>query len=102
MQTVIVLFNLKPGVSREDYEAWARGSDLPVVNALDSVERFEVLKSRGLLMGEGQSPYAYFEIIRIKDMQAFAKDLNDPAVQAGAAQFQTYADNPLFILTDAL
>ena len=27
---------------------------------------------------------------------------NDPAVQAGAAQFQQYADNPLFILTSAL
>ena len=35
-------------------------------------------------------------------MAAFGADLADPAVQAGAAQFQQYADNPLFILTSAL
>ena len=34
MQTVVVLFNLKPGVVRAEYEAWARSSDLPVVNGL--------------------------------------------------------------------
>jgi len=102
MQTIIVLFNLKPGVSREQYEAWARSSDLPVVNALGSVDAFEVLKARGLLIGEGQSPYEYFEIIRVNDMQAFADDLNNPAAQAGAAQFRAYADHPLFILADPL
>ncbi len=102
MQTVIVLFNLKPGVSRDEYEAWARASDLPVVNALPSVDRFEVLKASGLLIGEGKAPYEYVEIIRVPDMAAFGQDLSAPDVQAGAAQFQQYADNPLFILTSAL
>ncbi len=102
MQTVIVLFNLKPGVSREQYEAWARTSDLPVVNALPSVDTFEVFKASGLLMGEGKPPYEYIELMRIPDMDAFGKDLSGPAVQAGAAQFQQYADNPVFILTSAL
>lgn len=102
MQTVIVLFNLKAGVNREEYEAWARASDLPVVNALPSMQKFEVLKASGLLIGDGPSPYEYVEIMRIPDMAAFGKDLADPAVQAGAAQFQQYADNPLFILTSAL
>ena len=102
MQTVIVLFNLKPGVSREEYEAWARASDLPLVNALPSMEKFEVLKASGLLMGEGKSPYEYVEIMRVPDMAALGRDLADPDVQAGAAQFQQYADNPVFILTSAL
>ena len=102
MQTVIVLFNLKPGVDPAEYEAWARSSDLPVVNGLASVDRFEVLKASGLLIGEGTPPYQYAELIRVPDMEAFARDLSDPAVQAGAAQFQQYADNPLFILTAAL
>ena len=55
MQTVIVLFNLKPGVDREAYETWARSSDLPVVNGLPSVDKFEVLMASGLLIGEGTS-----------------------------------------------
>ena len=102
MQTVIVLFNLKPGVNREEYEAWARSSDLPVVNALPSVDAFEVLKAQGLLIGDGPSPYEYVEIIRVPDMAAFGQDLGGAAPQAAAAQFQKYADNPLFILTSAL
>ena len=102
MQTVIVLFNLKPGVDREAYETWARSSDLPVVHGLPSVDKVEVLKASGLLIGEGSSPYEYAERIRVPDLDAFFKDLGDPAAQAGAAQFQQYADNPLFILTSAL
>jgi hypothetical protein len=102
MKTVIVLFNLKPGASRDDYERWARENDLPTVNALGSVDRFEVLKSAGLLIGEGKPPYEYIELIRINDMDAFGRDVASPAVQQGAAQFQQFADNPLFILTDAL
>ena len=102
MQTIVVLFNLKPGVDRAEYEAWACNSDLPVVNGLPSVEKFEVLKAGGLLIGEGPSPYEYAELIRVPDMEAFVRDLSDPAAQAGAAQFQQYADKPLFILTSAL
>ena len=102
MQTGLVLFNLTPGVDRAEYEAWARASDLPVVNGLASVAQFEVLKAGGLLIGDGAPPYQYAELIRVPDMDAFLKDLSDPAVQAGAAQFQQYADNPLFILTRSL
>lgn len=102
MNTVIVLFNLKPGASHDDYERWARERDLPTVNALASVDSFEVLRSSGLLIGEGKPPYDYVEIIRIPDMEAFGSELSAPAAQAGAAQFQQFADNPLFILTQSL
>lgn len=102
MKTVIVLFNLKPGVSREDFERWARDSDIPTVSALDSVQSFEVLRANGLLIGEGKPPYEYFEIMRIPDMDAFGKDLSAPQVQAGAAQFQGFADQPVFILAENL
>jgi len=102
MKTVIVLFSLKPGASREDYERWARDRDLPTVNALPSVSQFEVLKSAGLLLGEGRPPYEYIELIRVADMEAFGGDMASPAIQQGAAEFQAFADNPLFILCEAL
>jgi hypothetical protein len=102
MQTVIVLFNLKPGASRADYERWARERDLPTVNALSSVDRFEVLKSSGLLIGDGKPPYEYIEIIRIKDMAAFGQDVSSPQIQQGAAEFAAFAEAPVFILTEAL
>lgn len=100
MNTVIVLFNLKPGASREDFERWAREQDIPTVSGLASMQSFEVLRSRGLLIGEGKPPYEYIEVMRVPDMEAFGRDLASPEVQAGAARFQEFADNPLFILTE--
>jgi hypothetical protein len=102
MKTIVCLFNLKPGADRGAYERWARERDLPTVNGLDSVERFEVLRSAGLLIGDGPPPYEYVEIIRVRDMDAFLRDVGTPAVQQGAAEFQSFADNPVFIVTDAL
>ena len=29
---IIALFNLKPGISEADYEAWAKAKDIPTVN----------------------------------------------------------------------
>ena len=45
---IICLFNLKEGASAEAYEAWARGTDIPGVNALGSVRAFTVHRATGL------------------------------------------------------
>jgi hypothetical protein len=99
--TFIVLFNLKNPAAVSDYEHWAREVDLPTASSLPSVERFEVLKARGLL-GGGASPYQYVEIIRVKDMAQFGVDVASAAMQKVAARFQAFADNPLFLQTDSL
>ena len=101
MTTVIVLFNLKDASRRADYERWAREVDLPTAGALPSVDKFEVLKASGLLSG-GPSPYEYVEVLRIKDMAQLGTDIGSPTMQAVSAQFQAFADNPLFILTAPL
>ena len=101
MTTLIVLFNLKDATQRAAYEKWAREVDLPTAGALPSVDKFEVLKASGLLTG-GPSPYEYVEILRINDMAQLGADVGTPTMQAVSAQFQTFADQPLFILTQAL
>jgi hypothetical protein len=101
MTTLIVLFNLKNPAAVADYERWAREVDVPTAGSLPSVERFEVLKAKGLL-GGGASPYQYVEIIWVRDMVQFGVDAATAAMQKVAAQFQAFADNPLFLLTDAL
>lgn len=98
---IIVLFNLKPGVDRAAYEAWARATDLPTVNGLGSVAGFEVLRAQGLLGSEAAPPYAYIEILEVKDMEAFGRDIATQAMREVAAAFQSMADAQ-FILTEAL
>lgn len=101
MQTIVVLFNLKAGVSIEAYERWARTTDLPIVNALASVNRFEILKTTGLL-GGGAAPYAYIELLQFESFDALVTDISSETVKQVAAEFQTFADQPLFITTSAL
>lgn len=98
---IIVLFNLKPGCSEADYEAWAKAKDLPTVNGLASVANFEVFRSAGLLMGDGKPPYGYVEIIDVADMDKFGADVSTPTMQAIAAEFGAFAD-AVFIMTEKL
>lgn len=103
MSVVIVLFNLKPGVSVEQYEHWAKTTDLPIVNALPAVERFEILRSQGLLSGEGAAPYQYVEILRLTSVAALKQDMAATPVMADVArQFREFADAPVFIVSTQL
>lgn len=99
---IICLFNLKAGVDIGEYETWAKTRDIPAVNALGSVTSFSVHRANGLFGSDGASPYQYFEIIDIIGMDEFVADVSDPAFAALAAPFQTYADNPMFVLTEDL
>lgn len=99
---IIVLFNLKEGVDPAAYEAWARGSDIPGVNALGSVDRFTVHKATGVFGSDAAAPYQYIEVIDIAGMDGFVADISTPEFQAMAAPFQQFADNPQFILTEDL
>lgn len=101
MPKIVVLFNLKAGTSVADYEKFARETDLPIVNALPSINRFEVLKAQGLLSG-GDSPYQYIEILDVNNMEQLGKDVSSETMQKVAATFRSMADNPLFIVTAAL
>ena len=98
---IIVLFNLKTGVDPAAYEEWARTTDMPGVRALGSCTDFQVYRATGTL-GGGAAPYQYVETIDITAMDAFMGDVSSDAVQKVAAEFQTFADNPQFILTEAL
>jgi hypothetical protein len=89
---IIALFNLKPGVSLEDYEAWARTVDLPTVNHLPSIRSFEVFRATDVMGSQAPSPYQYVEIIDVKDMGQFGQDVATPAMQSVASQFSGMAD----------
>jgi hypothetical protein len=102
MAAILVLFNLKPGADVAAYEKWARERDLPTVRALGSVKSFDVMRQEKLLFGDAKPPYQYAEIIDVKDMDAFGKDVSSEAVQKGAAEFQAFADNPIFIVCEKL
>ena len=102
MSHLIVLFNLKTSKSRADYEAWATTSDLPSVNSLKSVDNCKILRSNGLMGSAAAAPYQYIEVIEINSIEGLIVDLEGPIMQKISAQFREFADNPIFIMADAL
>lgn len=102
MTTIIVLFNLKSGVSADAYELWARETDMPGARALASVSLFEVLKSIAVLGSAAAPPYQYIERIVVNDLGQLGADIGSSAMQKIAAEFQAFADNPVFIVTENL
>ena len=100
--TIVVLFNLKPGVSPSDYEQWAKTTDLPTVRTLGSVNQFSVLRTTGLLGTDAPAPYQYVELLEVNDMEKLGADVSSGTMQRVAAEFQQFADNPQFMLTDVI
>jgi hypothetical protein len=98
---IIALFNLKPGISLEAYESWARAVDLPTVNGLPSIRKFEVFRTTGVLGSDAAPPYSYIEIIDVRDMGQFGEDVATPVMQAVAGEFTGMAD-PVFLMTEKI
>ncbi|WP_250631856.1 hypothetical protein [Rhodoflexus caldus] len=103
MKTLIVLFNLKSGVSEAEYEAFAKELDIPTVKSLKSVSDFKVYKASGLFGSDAAPPYKYFEVIHFKSVDSLVADMGaEPKMAEIPAKFQQLADNPIFILTDEI
>lgn len=100
MPMMIVLFNLKPGVSEAQYEAWAKSTDLPVVRGLKSIDSFKVVRTSGLLGSDGKPPYRYVEMLAINSMDVLGGEVASETMQRVSGEFQGLADAPIFMLAD--
>jgi hypothetical protein len=100
MPTLIVMFDLRPGVRPADYERWARDVDVPTVKRLRSVDDFRVHRSTGLLTGDGRPPYAYTEVIEVNDLVLLGEEVAGDTMQGIAAQFREFADDPVFVVAE--
>jgi hypothetical protein len=100
MSNLIVLFNLHADADPEAYEQWAKSTDLPVVRELASVSRFDVYRSQSLFGSAEPAPYQYVEVIDIDDLQRFGDEVSGETMRQVAAEFQGFADKPVFILAE--
>ncbi|MEM6800081.1 MAG: REDY-like protein HapK [Bacteroidota bacterium] len=102
MAALVVLFNLKDQSSRDAYEKWAQTTDVPTVKGLKSVDDFKVYKLQSMMGSEDPAPYQYCEIIDINDMAGLGPELETETMQKVAGEFQAFAENPLFIISEQI
>ena len=100
-RTIIVLFNLRRGVKAAAYEKWVQKTDVPIAGGLKSMKNFSVFRAEGIFGSKAKPPYRYFEILDVKGIEALVGDIGkEPRMAKVAAEFQKFADKPIFIVTE--
>jgi hypothetical protein len=97
---IIAFFNLRPGVSEADYEAWAREADLATVRRLKSVAAFNVYRSVALIGSDESPPFRYFEVLDVSDLALMGAEAAEATMQSVVARFHELADNPQLVLVE--
>lgn len=92
MTTMIVLVNLKDGVSPQDYERWVLGSYAPTVRELPSVEDWRNHRVNGLLGSDAAPPYWYVVTLEISDPERLGQDMGSEEMQKLLSELHGFAE----------
>ncbi len=103
MAKLILLYNLKDGVTTADFENWVQTVDYPSMRGISRVEDFRTYRAEKLLMGEGAPSVQYIEMFDIPDLDGFVgEDMPGETVQSVMGQFMGFAEAPQFIICSEL
>ncbi|WP_298477765.1 hypothetical protein [uncultured Maribacter sp.] len=102
MAALVVLFNLKNDASMEAYEKWAQTTDVPTASNMSSVDSFKVFKLGTIMGTNNTSPFQYCEVLEINDMAKLGEEVTSETMQKVAAEFQKFADSPMFIISEQI
>ena len=92
MPTMIVLVDLKEGVSPEDYERWVLESYAPAVRELPSVSDWRNYKVSGLLGSDVAPPHQYVVTLDVGDMEQLGRDISGEETQRLLSELHGFAE----------
>ena len=92
MTTMIVLVNLKEGVSPEDYERWVRDSYAPVARNLPSISDWRNHRVDVLLGSDATPPYRYVVTLEVEDMEKLGRDMAGEEMQRLLVELGHFAE----------
>lgn len=103
MSNVMITYKLKPGVTRDAFEAWVRTYDYPNIRGIKRVAAFTNHRVERLLIGEGAPSMDYVEVFDIPDLDGFtAEDLGSDHLQAVMGEFMARVDDPQFLVVSPI
>ena len=92
MPTMIVLVNLKDGVTPEEYESWLQERYVPTILDLASVDEWRGYRVGGLPESDGEPSYEYVVSVGINDLEQLGRDMKNEQVQRLLGELGQYAD----------
>lgn len=91
MAKQIILYNLAPHVTDEQYKEYVETEKGPLLDGLPGSKKFELVKITGSMKGE--IPYKYVGIMHIEDPELFAREaLPSKEFQDFSAKWSTMVD----------
>jgi hypothetical protein len=89
---MIVLVNLKDGVTPEEYESWLQERYVPTILDLASVDEWRGYRVGGLPESDGEPSYEYVVSVGINDLEQLGRDMKNEQVQRLLGELGQYAD----------
>ena len=81
MTAMIVLVNLREGVSPEEYERWVLESYAPAARELPSVGEWRDYRASGLLGSDATPPYQYVVTLEATNLEQLGRDMRGEEMQ---------------------
>jgi len=89
LQTIINLYNLKPGISIEEFKKWSKEVDQKTAPKQKSVYSFEVIEVKG---NENGAKYQIAEVIKVDSNEAWKEDLKTEEMKKVLEQWDKLCD----------
>ena len=101
MSKLFIVYKLKPGVTRDQFETWVRGADYPIMRGLARVSSFVTHRAVRQLFEDAAPSMTHIEEFDIPDLEGFMKeDFPSPAIQKILGEFMGFVDSPEFIVAE--
>jgi hypothetical protein len=98
---ILILYRLKPDVTRAAFEHWLTTSSLPTLQGVRRIKEIGVYRCSRRLMDEGNPSIDYAELFDISDLAGFvSEDLASDALRQDMGQFGGFADRPEYLLME--
>jgi hypothetical protein len=100
---ILILYKLKPGITREDLEHWLGTSSAPTLRGVQRLKDFTVYRTEKRVMDVGEPSIDYVELFDIPDIAGFvSEDIPSPALRRDMEEFRGFAQSPEYLLATPL
>jgi len=91
MEKVFVMYDLKKGVSIEDYKKWSRNVDQQITPNQPGCHKFEVFEILGS-DGEGVPKFQIIELIEVDDWESWQQIVKSKGMGKVVTEWNNYGD----------
>jgi hypothetical protein len=100
---ILILYKLKDGVTREDFEAWLKASSAPTLRGVKRLKDLTVYRVEKRVMDGREASVDYVEIFDIPDIAGFiSEDIPSPDLRKDMEEFRGFAQSPEYLLASPI